>query len=122
MWAVGIGVGAYYAGPAVLDVIADVGSSPGSVWRAGAGGVGFEVTRRRRAQAYRFVPAKEMILGETVGEPTSSWIDAWGTSGIARGSFFQGLPLTNAVTLPLSPATCVRLSGCRHSSKKLPSV
>ena len=26
LWAVGIGLGAYYAGPPVLDVIADVGT------------------------------------------------------------------------------------------------
>ena len=61
-------------------------------------------------------------MGGTTGEPTSSWIEAWGMSGIARGSCVHGLSLTNAVTLPLSPATCVPLSGWFHSSKKLPSV
>ena len=61
-------------------------------------------------------------MGRKIGEPTSSWIDACGISGIARGSCVQGLSLTNAVTLPVSPATWVRLSGWFHSSKKLPSV
>jgi membrane protein DedA with SNARE-associated domain len=49
VWAVGIGLGAYYAGPPVLDVISDVGVATG----IGLGllvlvGVGFEVSRRRR--------------------------------------------------------------------------
>jgi membrane protein DedA with SNARE-associated domain len=49
VWAVGIGLGAYYAGPPVLDVISDVGLVTG----IGLGllvlvGVGFEVSRRRR--------------------------------------------------------------------------
>ena len=49
MWAVGIGLGAYYAGPPVLDVVADIG------WVSAVGigllilaAVGIEVTRRRR--------------------------------------------------------------------------
>jgi membrane protein DedA with SNARE-associated domain len=49
VWAVGIGLGAYYAGPPVLDIISDVGTATA----IGLGvlvlvGVGFEVTRRRR--------------------------------------------------------------------------
>ncbi len=49
VWAVGIGLGAYYVGPPVLDVISDVGV----VTAVGLGvlvivAVGFEVTRRRR--------------------------------------------------------------------------
>jgi len=52
LWAVGIGLGAYYVGPAVLDVLADVGTATaiGLVVLV-AVGIGFEVTRRRRAQA-----------------------------------------------------------------------
>ena len=49
VWAVGIGLAAYYVGPPVLDIIADVG------WVTGIGlvllvlfGVGLEVARRRR--------------------------------------------------------------------------
>ncbi len=49
VWAVGIGLGAYYAGPPVLDVISDVGIATA----IGLGvlvlvGIGFEITRRRR--------------------------------------------------------------------------
>jgi membrane protein DedA with SNARE-associated domain len=51
LWAVGIGLGAYFVGPAVLDVIKDVG------WITAIGlallvlfGVGLEVMRRRRHQ------------------------------------------------------------------------
>jgi membrane protein DedA with SNARE-associated domain len=49
VWAVGIGLGAYYAGPLVLDIVTDVGTATA----IGLGvlvlvGVGFEVTRRRR--------------------------------------------------------------------------
>jgi membrane protein DedA with SNARE-associated domain len=49
VWAVGIGLGAYYAGPPVLDVISDVGTATA----IGLGvlvlvGVGIEVVRRRR--------------------------------------------------------------------------
>jgi membrane protein DedA with SNARE-associated domain len=49
VWAVGIGLGAYYAGPPVLDIVTDVGTATA----IGLGvlvlvGVGFEVTRRRR--------------------------------------------------------------------------
>ena len=49
VWAVGIGLGAYYAGPPVLDIVSDVGTATA----IGLGvlvlvGVGFEVTRRRR--------------------------------------------------------------------------
>ena len=49
VWAVGIGLAAYYAGPPVLDVLSDIG------WVSGIGivllvlaGVAFEVNRRRR--------------------------------------------------------------------------
>lgn len=49
IWAVGIGLGAYYAGPPVLDIISDVGVATA----VGLGmlvlvGIGFEVARRRR--------------------------------------------------------------------------
>lgn len=49
VWAVGIGLGAYYAGPPVLDIISDVGVATA----IGLGvlvlvGIGFEVRRRRR--------------------------------------------------------------------------
>jgi len=51
VWAVGIGLAAYYAGPPVLDVISDVGV----VTAVGFGvlilfGIGLEVARRRRAR------------------------------------------------------------------------
>jgi membrane protein DedA with SNARE-associated domain len=49
VWAVGIGLAAYYVGPPVLDVLVDVG------WVSAIGlgvllvvGIGFEVSRRRR--------------------------------------------------------------------------
>jgi len=49
VWAVGIGIGAYFAGPPVIDVIDDVGTATG----VGLGllvllGIGLEVMRRRR--------------------------------------------------------------------------
>jgi membrane protein DedA with SNARE-associated domain len=49
VWAVGIGLGAYYAGPPVIDVLGDIGL----ISLIGLGvlivvGVGLEVTRRRR--------------------------------------------------------------------------
>jgi membrane protein DedA with SNARE-associated domain len=49
VWAVGIGLGAYYLGPPVIDIIDDVGTVTG----IGLGvlvlfGIGFEVRRRRR--------------------------------------------------------------------------
>jgi membrane protein DedA with SNARE-associated domain len=52
VWAVGIGLGAYYAGPPVLDVLADVGTATA----IGLGvlvilAIGFEVNRRRRSGA-----------------------------------------------------------------------
>jgi membrane protein DedA with SNARE-associated domain len=49
VWAVGIGVGAYFAGPPVLDIFADVGwlSVVGLVLLVAAG-VALEVARRRR--------------------------------------------------------------------------
>jgi len=52
VWAVGIGVGAYYVGPAVLDVLADVGTATaiGLVVLVLLA-IGFEVTRRRRSSA-----------------------------------------------------------------------
>jgi len=51
VWAVGIGLGAFYAGPPVLDIISDVGTATA----VGLGvlvlvGIGLEVTRRRRQQ------------------------------------------------------------------------
>lgn len=52
LWAVGIGLGAYYVGPAVLDVLADVGTATAiGLGVLVAVAIGFEVTRRRRAQA-----------------------------------------------------------------------
>jgi membrane protein DedA with SNARE-associated domain len=52
VWAVGIGVAAYFAGPPVLDVLADVGTvtAIGLVVLI-ALGIGFEVNRRRRGRA-----------------------------------------------------------------------
>jgi membrane protein DedA with SNARE-associated domain len=49
LWAVGIGLGAYYVGPAVLDVLADVGTvtAIGLVLLVLVG-IGFELRRRRR--------------------------------------------------------------------------
>ncbi|HYB25551.1 MAG TPA: hypothetical protein VEF89_02940 [Solirubrobacteraceae bacterium] len=49
IWAVGIGLGAYYAGPPVLDIVSDIGwvSVVGLVLLVAAG-VGLEVARRRR--------------------------------------------------------------------------
>jgi membrane protein DedA with SNARE-associated domain len=49
VWSVGIGVGAYYAGPPVLDVLSDVGTA--SLIGLGLlvlAAIGFEVARRRR--------------------------------------------------------------------------
>jgi hypothetical protein len=51
VWAVGIGLGAYYAGPPVLDVIGDVGTATA----VGLGllvlvAVGLEWRRRRRGR------------------------------------------------------------------------
>ena len=50
-WAVGIGLGAYYLGPPVLDILSDVGTVT-AVGLVGLilVGVGFEVRRRRRQQ------------------------------------------------------------------------
>jgi membrane protein DedA with SNARE-associated domain len=51
VWAVGIGVGAYFAGPPVLDVINDVGLVTGiGLVLLILFGVGLEVMRRRRQQ------------------------------------------------------------------------
>jgi membrane protein DedA with SNARE-associated domain len=52
LWAVGIGLGAYYVGPAVLDVLADVGTATaiGLVLLVLVG-VGYELRRRRRRRA-----------------------------------------------------------------------
>ena len=49
VWAVGIGLAAYYAGPPVLDVVSDLGwvSVVGIVLLVSAG-VAIEVSRRRR--------------------------------------------------------------------------
>ena len=48
-WAVGIGLGAYYLGPAILDILVDVGTvtAVGLVLLVLVG-IGFEVRRRRR--------------------------------------------------------------------------
>jgi membrane protein DedA with SNARE-associated domain len=52
MWAIGIGLGAYFIGPSVVDIVGDIG------WVTGAGvallvlgGVATEITRRRRRSA-----------------------------------------------------------------------
>jgi membrane protein DedA with SNARE-associated domain len=52
IWAVGIGLGAYYIGPAVIDVLTDVGTATaiGLVLLVLVG-VGFEFVRRRRRRA-----------------------------------------------------------------------
>jgi membrane protein DedA with SNARE-associated domain len=52
VWAVGIGLGAYYFGPPILDVLQDVGTvtAIGLVLLVLVG-VGFELRRRRRRQA-----------------------------------------------------------------------
>jgi membrane protein DedA with SNARE-associated domain len=52
VWTLGIGLGAYFAGPPVLDVLNDVGTATGIgliilVMLA----IGFELTRRRRTRA-----------------------------------------------------------------------
>jgi len=54
VWTLGIGLGAYYAGPPVLDVMVDIG------WISAIGlgiliaaAIGFEVVRRRRRSAER---------------------------------------------------------------------
>ena len=53
-WAVGIGLGAYYAGPAIIDIVEDIG------WAGGSAlvlliivAVGGELIRRRRARRRR---------------------------------------------------------------------
>jgi membrane protein DedA with SNARE-associated domain len=53
-WAVGIGLGAYYVGPAVLDVLADVGTvtAIGLVLLVLVG-IGFEVRRHRGGKPVR---------------------------------------------------------------------
>jgi membrane protein DedA with SNARE-associated domain len=52
VWTVGIGLGAYFAGPPVLDVLADVGTvtAIGLVILVLLA-IGFELTRRRRTRA-----------------------------------------------------------------------
>jgi membrane protein DedA with SNARE-associated domain len=54
VWAVGIGLGAYYLGPAVLDILADVGvvTAIGLVLLVLVG-IGLEVRRRRARRAQR---------------------------------------------------------------------
>lgn len=53
-WAVGIGLGAYYIGPAVLDVLADVGTATAiGLVALVLVAIGFEVRRRRRHRAGR---------------------------------------------------------------------
>ena len=53
LWAVGIGLGAYYVGPPVLDVLADIGTATaiGLVLLVLVA-VGFELKRRRRRRAH----------------------------------------------------------------------
>ena len=53
-WAAGIGIGAYLAGPAVLDVVNDYGIATGILlFVVVAGAIAFEVRRRRLRQAQR---------------------------------------------------------------------
>jgi membrane protein DedA with SNARE-associated domain len=53
-WAVGIGLGAYYVGPAVLDVLADVGTVTAiGLVSLVLVGVGFEIRRHRHAKRAR---------------------------------------------------------------------
>lgn len=56
-WAVGIGLGAYYAGPPVIDVVADMGWALGGALLALiAVAIGVEVRRRRHSQRRRSQP------------------------------------------------------------------
>ena len=49
VWAVGIGIGAYYLGPAILDILTDVGTATAvGLMLLVLVGIGFEVRRRRR--------------------------------------------------------------------------
>ena len=49
VWAVGIGIGAYYLGPAILDILTDVGTATAvGLVALVLVGIGFEVRRRRR--------------------------------------------------------------------------
>ncbi len=51
VWAVGIGLAAYYVGPPVIDVLADVGTVTGiGLVVLVLLGIGFEVARRRRTR------------------------------------------------------------------------
>ncbi len=53
MWAAGIGVGAYFVGPTVIDLVEDVGLATAiAVVVLVLAGVGAEVLRRRRARAH----------------------------------------------------------------------
>jgi membrane protein DedA with SNARE-associated domain len=55
VWAVGIGLGAYYVGPAVLDVLADVGTATGiGLVLLVLLAIGLELTRRRRRSRAEF--------------------------------------------------------------------
>ena len=54
VWAVGIGLGAYYLGPPVLDILADVGYVTGiGLVLLVAVAIGFEIRRRRHAGRLR---------------------------------------------------------------------
>jgi membrane protein DedA with SNARE-associated domain len=54
LWAVGIGLGAYLAGPAVLDVVSDLGWVLGAALVvAVAGALGYGVLQRRRSRERR---------------------------------------------------------------------
>ena len=129
LWAVGIGLGAYYIGPAVLDVLADVGTvtAIGLVLLVLVG-IGLEVRRRRAPHRPAAVtvtgsrpPRRRPAAGRTAS-PRRAGSPRAARGESRAGPCVHGLPSTNAVTLPLAPATWVRLSGWRHSSKKLPSV
>src|SRR4029077_9256757 len=89
--------------------------------QARPGGDRLAVSRRER-QPQSPEPANDTGWKGTSGRPTSSWISAWGASGIARGLFVHRLPSTIAVTGPWAPATASEPSGGRHSSKNSPSV
>ena len=56
-----------------------------------------------RSSVRGLVPDQRGLWDGTAGAPTSSWIAAWGTQRDRRGGpSSSGLPLTNAVTLPVA--------------------
>jgi hypothetical protein len=117
-WA--IGVGSYLAGPAVVDVVDDFGTGTSVIVAAAiVAGVGLELARRHRLRSrpgrwglsQSCVWDQAMLTIGGAGSPISNWMSWWGSSGMSRGSFFHGLPLTNAEIGPLRVPTCFALSG-----------